>query len=269
MTDVNVKAARDGATTLAMPAFSFNDVTDRRERLILMQQAVNDGASAIAQNWTSFSRTLARFPWLSPANILLVMAQHPEARLLASRRRWMSAERVALQRGIAVLAPVLRHSSNPDGSKLWRNGRPVVEATRHRPASVFEYAATAGAPVVLPWERLSGAPRPGFVNDLVAAAGALGFAVEVRAGASDKRRVLSLGEEPTDAGSVRALARAVGVAAGAGEGADLFAFALCQANGLVAPMPALPEAPWPAVVACRRALREVLGSTRFVNLLGV
>lgn len=264
MTDVTETAA----PTLTRPRHSFNDIPDRRERLTAMHELVGSRFAALSAptSWDTFARALARFPQLSPANILLVLDQHPEATRLNTHRGWLALERTPIERGIAVLIPSVRHK-RVDGRTVWDGGRPVVEEVRHRPATVFDYTSTAGAHQPVPWQTRSPQPLDGFLDDLRAAAAAIGYAVEARRDAAPaQRRVFALIHGQDDRARVHGLARDLGAAAGGVVGADLFAFALCMANGMDVPVPAVPTDPQAAAASARSGLRRILQRTGFRNM---
>lgn len=272
MTDVTVMDApatlRD-AYFATRPTHSFNDIPDRAERLAAMQHVVDERFASLSDpaQWTVFCEGLARFPHLSPANVLLVQDQHPAATRLNTHRGWEMRERAPISRGIAVLVPTVRYK-RVDGKTVWDGGRPVMEEIRQRPSTVFDYTSTAGAFLPLPWEEQQLDPRDGFMDDLRAAAAAIGYAVEGRRdGAPIERRVFALIHGQDDRTKALTLARDLGAAAGGTVGAELFAYALCMSNGMAVPAPAVPDDPQRTVASARSALRRVLQRTRFRNQL--
>lgn len=258
------------ATFLAgRAAHSFNDIPDRSDRLRAMTALVEDRFARLDDpaQWAGYADGLARFPQLSPANILLVLDQHPSATRLLTHRGWLALERTPIERGIAVLIPSVRYK-RVNGRTVWDGGRPVIEETRQRPATLFDYSSTAGAHVPTPWTEREVEPRAGFLDDLRAAAAAIGYSVEARRDAAPgERRVFSLIHGQDTRTKALGLARDLGSAAGGAAGADLFAYALCMANGMEVPAPAVPANPQQAVSSARSGLRRVLQRTEFRNMV--
>lgn len=251
------------------PTRTFNDISDRSERLAAMQHLVDEQFAALAEpaHWAAFCEGLARFPHLSPANVLLVMAQHPSATRLNSHRGWEMRQRAPIERGIAVLVPTIRHR-RVGGVTTWDGGRPVMEEVRQRPATVFDYTSTAGAHLPRPWDERQDDPRDGFMDDLRAAAAAIGYSVEGRRDeAPGDRRVFAVIHGTDERTKALTLARDLGAAAGGAAGAELFAHALCMSNGMEVPAPEVPVDPLPVVTAARTGLLRVLQRTRFRNQL--
>lgn len=270
MTDVTVidaPATPRDAYLATRPTHSFNDIPDRAERLNAMQQLVDERFSALAgaEQWVSFCAGLARFPHMSPANVLLIQDQHPAATRLNTHRGWEMLERAPVERGIAVLVPTVRYK-RVNGKTVWDGGLPVMEEIRQRPSTVFDYASTAGTFLPRPWEEAQHDPRDGFMDDLRAAAAAIGYAVEARReGAPRERRVFALIHGQDERTKALSLAHNLGAAAGGVVGAGLFAYALCMSNGMKVEEPVVPEDPQGAVLAARTGLRRVLQRTRFRN----
>lgn len=230
-----------------------------------MRHLVDERFAALTSwpSWESFAEGLARFPSLSPANVLLVQAQHPTATWLNSHRGWQVLERQPVARGIALLIPSIRHKRE-NGQTMWDGGRPIVESIRQRPTTVFDYSSTAGAHIPEPWDAPQHLPREGFMDDLRAAAAAVGYSVESRRDlAAAHRRVFTLIHGQDDRQKALHLAQQLGEVTCGEEGADLFAYALCMSNGMHVRVPDLPDDPQRAVVAARRGLHRVLQRTRF------
>jgi hypothetical protein len=262
-TDLRERAQR------ARPLHSFNDIPDRKARLAEMLGVVARGMSSWHEPdaWTRYLDGLARFPRLSPANILLVLDQQPHATWLSTHRGWQAQQRRTIERGIAVLTPSMR-VKRENGRPVWDGGRLVVEEAWHRPATMFDYTATSGAQLERPWSKLSEGAPVGFVDDLRAAAAALGYAVESRRDAAPtSRRVLTLIHGQSEEQKAWGLARALGAVASGSVGADVFAYALCHGSGFATPAPAVPQDPAAAVSAARAGLQRVLLRTSFRSLL--
>lgn len=248
---------------------TFNDIPDRRARLAQMQDVVADGLSRLDDptSWDAYLSVLARFPRMSPANLLLILDQHPHATWLSTHRGWQAQQRRTIDRGIAVLAPSMR-VKRENGHPVWDGGRIVVEEAWHRPATLFDYTATSGAHLERPWTVRSTAVPDGFVDDLRAAAASIGYAVENRRDAAPVgRRVLALIHGMSEADKARALARDLGAVAGGGAGAELFAYALCMGSGFDVPAPHLPADPVAAVMSARAGLQRILVRTTFRSLV--
>jgi len=104
--------------------------------------------------WLDFAGRLHRYSF---DNLMLIMAQRPDATAVASYRTWKSIDR-HVQRGersIKVLAPSTRRTGVTDG-----NGQPIRDAdgrqqfrrsiVAYRPVSVFDIKQTSGSPVPKP-----------------------------------------------------------------------------------------------------------------------
>lgn len=98
-----------------------------------------------------FLGTMARFHRYSFGNLLLIMAQRPDATNVAGYGTWKSLGRFVREgeRGIAILAPIQiktrSDSTNPpeDGA----GGDPTDTVTRFRVVYVFDVAQTDGEPL--------------------------------------------------------------------------------------------------------------------------
>lgn len=266
VTDVNemtVPALR-ARVQAARPRHSFNDIPDRTVRLERMLDCAHTRLASLDDpgSWAELASGFARFPRMSPGNIALILDQHPAATWVASHHVWGSHQRVPVERGIAVLIPTIRYR-RLNGKTVWDGGKPVVDEIRHRPATVWDYTSTAGARVPPLWEE-PGGPREGFLDDLRAAAAAVGFAVEHRRDeAPAGRRVLAIIHGQDDRQRAVKLATDLGAAAGARTGAELFAYALCAANGMAMTVPGAPGDPQTAVTDASVALRRILQRTTF------
>lgn len=216
--------------------------------------------------WSRFVSAFGRFPQMSPANIALILDQQPAATRLRTHRGWLAVERTPIERGIAVLTASMRYK-RVAGRTVWDGGRPVLEEVRHRPSTVFDYSSTAGTHLPERWSELTEDPPEGFIDDLRAAAAALGYSVESRRdAAAPSRRVFALIHGHSDREKALSLALQVGVAAGGPAGAELFSYVLCSANGLSVEQPVVSVARREAVHSARSGLRRVMQRTGFRNM---
>ncbi len=252
------------------PRHTFNDIPDRVERFAAMQQAIDARMSRLSDPlvWGEFIQTWARFPHLSPENICLILDQQPHATWLNTHRSWGARERTPIQRGIAVIFASVRQL--PQGViPRWDGGRPITSEVRHRPGTLFDYTATAGAPLEPVWTEAQNEPREGFLDDLRAAAATIGYAVEARRDeAPEWRRVFALIHGQTERQKTVRLAHQLGAAAGGEAGAELFAYTLMTVNGMTVTAPQVPADPHAAVASARAGLRRILQRTTFRNYRG-
>ncbi|WP_168207377.1 toprim domain-containing protein [Microlunatus elymi] len=106
------------------------------------------------QSWLDFARRLHRYSF---HNLMLIMAQRPDATTVASYNTWKSTRRQVRrgERSIKILAPVTRRVEVTD-----ELGRPKLDPDGHktvrqhvvgfRPASVFDISQTSGPPIPQP-----------------------------------------------------------------------------------------------------------------------
>lgn len=167
--------ARDRASRGHRPEASDGSA---RERLL---DQLRDGVASLvtSDRWVAWLRAQARFHRYSFHNALLIAMQRPEATRVASYRTWQSLGRQVRrgEKGIAIFAPIKRRIEVDAGDDDTPADVRVVQA--FKVAHVFDIAQTDGTPLPDVTSRLRGAGPVGAVQRLDAAAGALGFRVEV------------------------------------------------------------------------------------------
>ncbi len=163
-------------------------VAAREATLTRMQEQLADQVGRLAtgegwQTWLSFARSFHQYSF---NNCLLIMAQNPQATLVAGYRAWQARGRQVRrgESGIRLFGPVTKRSPKLDAAgapEMGTDGKPLM-ATRIvgvRPLSVFDVAQTDGD--LLPDRPaaalLTGQAPPGLWESLVAGVQAAGFSV--------------------------------------------------------------------------------------------
>lgn len=135
------------------------------------------------QTWLTFARSFHQYSF---NNICLLLAQKPDATLVAGYRAWQAKGRQVRrgEKAIKVLGPVTRRVEVLDAS-----GRPVRDASGQplletrmvgvKPVSVFDVSATDGDPLPTPPEAklLTGQAPPGLWDALQGFVEAQGYSV--------------------------------------------------------------------------------------------
>jgi antirestriction protein ArdC len=136
---------------------------------------------ASSDEWTRMLNTAARFHNYSPANILLILRQRPDATRVAGYRTWQSVGRQVRQgeRGIAILAPCTYAARFDDDDTEPTDEEPRRVLRGFKVAHIFDLAQTDGDP--LPDIRpalLDGDAPAGLWDALAAQVAAAGFTLE-------------------------------------------------------------------------------------------
>lgn len=99
--------------------------------------------------WLQWAQTQARFHHYSPQNILLVLAQRPDATRVAGFQTWKRLGRFVRrgEKGITILAPMVRKSSNAVEPDDGPTEEPTRKLVGFRPVTVFDMAQTDGEPL--------------------------------------------------------------------------------------------------------------------------
>lgn len=119
------------------------------------------------ENWQLMLRTAAKLPTYSPHNVLLITSQRPDVSAVAGFHAWRQLGRTVRrgERGIAILAPVLRRAAAKDpqaaaavqaaapAAVLDPEGVPGRRVTGFRVVHVFDISQTDGPDLPEP-------PRP-------------------------------------------------------------------------------------------------------------
>lgn len=162
----------------------------REEALAAVHDRLQAAVDALtgSEAWQATLMVAARFHTYSPNNVLLIAAQRPDATRVAGYRAWTGLGRQVRQgeRGIAILAPVLRRRQTPGGEPPAAHpaADPDGDATGprvlagFRATHVFDITQTDGPP--LPEVRpsiLGGAAPLGLWADLLDQTDAAGYTV--------------------------------------------------------------------------------------------
>lgn len=176
------------------PGASESAGQEQQARLEALHGRLLDAVSQLtsADGWQQMLRTAAALPTYSPHNILLITTQRPDATAVAGFNTWKQVGRAVRkgEKGIAILAPVLRRGSksavgrdmpddspagpSPDGppSQPPDGGEAGAVAPRRlsgfRIVHVFDISQTDGPDLPAPPEavRLEGEAPPGLIDGL-------------------------------------------------------------------------------------------------------
>src|SRR5689334_391913 len=98
-----------------------NKATDLNDRLAAAHEKLTASVAALTSSeaWGRMLTVAARFHRYSPNNVLLITVQRPDATLVAGYRAWSQLGRHVRrgERGIAILAPVIRRPEPPAESE--------------------------------------------------------------------------------------------------------------------------------------------------------
>lgn len=127
----------------------------RDEKLTAVLEQLDTAVNEIrtGDDWTAWIKFAARFHRYSFGNVLLILAQNPEASHVAGYRKWQELGRQVRkgERGIQILAPVVRKfDETPDGVKL---DEPQRRVCGFRVEHVWDVSQTDGDDLPTP-------PRP-------------------------------------------------------------------------------------------------------------
>lgn len=133
------------------------------------------------EGWQRWLELASRFRTYSLRNQLLILAQRPDATRVAGYRAWQALGRQVKrgERGIAILAPIVRRREEDDDAKAVCGFRVV---------RVFDLAQTEGEPLAeleLPPVQIS---DERLLDRLIAATEAAGFTVRTVPSAEDRVR---------------------------------------------------------------------------------
>lgn len=125
-----------------------DNITDLDARLAAAHEKLTASVAALttSEAWGQMLRVAGRFHRYSPNNVLLITVQRPDATLVAGYRAWAQLGRQVQrgERGIAMLAPVIRKVETPDVT----DGDEAVRRLRgFRIAHVFDVSQTEGKPL--------------------------------------------------------------------------------------------------------------------------
>ena len=126
---------------------------------------VDTGLRQMLENpepWRQWAQTMTRFHHYSPGNVLLIMQQRPDASMVAGYHAWKDLGRQVQkgERGIAILAPIVRKVPSPEASTLPPAGAqappPMKAVVGFKVATVFDVAQTQGKDLQIPQPKLLG-----------------------------------------------------------------------------------------------------------------
>ena len=186
---------------------------DRDGEIAELHARVAERVQTFAPDWVAWMGVMRRLPSYSLRNQILIDDQLPGATRVASANTWKLAfDRTVKpgEVGLKIMRPVIDRRANPS--------RPAAFTV----ARVYDVSQTTGRPLPLPPDGLDlvvpGMAPPGLQRGLIAAADAVGFAVEFDA---DPRaapgstmmwggQVITIGTATTDAQATAVLAHEVG-----------------------------------------------------------
>jgi hypothetical protein len=239
-----------------------------------------------SQDWREFLTVASRFHRYSTNNVLLILAQRPDATRVAGYRAWQRLGRQVRkgERGIAILAPCVQRARPVDDHDDAENPEVVRILRGFRVAHVWDISQTDGNP--LPEIRpalLAGEAPEGLWDSLASQVAEAGFALERGdcGGANGRTdyltRTVTVRADVDDAQAVKTLAHELAHVwlhdpdeghhhRGTAEvEAESVAYVICHAAGLASDDYSLPYvAVWsdgdPAVV--RATAERVLGAAQ-------
>ena len=115
-----------------------------------LEQGVQDVTTS--EGWRAYLAAQAKFHQYSLGNVLLVLAQKPDATRLAGFHTWIRLGRHVRkgEHGIRILAPVaVRKAATDDGAEEDADAQPRM-VTRFRVVTVFDISSTDGDPLPEP-----------------------------------------------------------------------------------------------------------------------
>jgi hypothetical protein len=147
---------------------------------------LDEGIAALtsSERWTAWLRVQARFHRYSFSNTLLIELQRPGSTRVAGYRAWQAVGRQVCkgQRGIAILAPVVRRGRLADAGEATGAQDDAPAAVRRVAtfivAWVWDISQTEGAPLPEVCSRLGGEDPHGTFEQLLTVASGRGYRVE-------------------------------------------------------------------------------------------
>jgi antirestriction protein ArdC len=155
----------------------------RTDNLVELHDRLTATVEALvtSEDWQRMLALASRFHRYSASNVLLILAQRPDATRVAGYRRWQSLGRQVRkgEHGIAILAPCLYRRRAGDDEDKAAQAEVSAVLRGFRVARVFDVSQTDGAalPEVRP-RLLDGEDASGLWEGLAAQVGAAGFALE-------------------------------------------------------------------------------------------
>ncbi|MGH7746582.1 MAG: ArdC-like ssDNA-binding domain-containing protein, partial [Candidatus Dormibacteria bacterium] len=137
-----------------------------------------------SDRWAAWLTVQSRFHRYSFSNSLLIHLQFPGATRVAGYRAWQKLGRQVIkgERGLAILAPVVRRGQAADAGEAAHDGEEAPAAVRRVAAFivtwVWDVSQTAGEPLPGVCTRLGGEDPHGSFHCLLGVAGLRGYRVE-------------------------------------------------------------------------------------------
>ena len=196
----------------------MSPATDSRA---LVDQALERLSAAVTElrngdGWKAWLQMATRMPSYSFNNQLLILAQRPDATMVAGFRQWQATGRTVMkgERALRILAPMIRKVEEIDKE----TGQPARRVVGFKAVPVFDVAQTDGDPLPepAPVALLDGQAPPGLWDALAEQVAAAGFALH-RASSADQiggangltdysRHVVIVRQDVSDAQAVKTLA---------------------------------------------------------------
>ncbi len=126
----------------------------RTDQLAELHETLARAVEALVEGdaWKRMLDLAAHLPHYSPANVLLIRAQCPDARFVMGYRAWTAHDRHVIkgQKGIAILAPCMYTAPDDEGQAPAPEALDPAEKGRrilrgYRVVHVFDISQTAGA----------------------------------------------------------------------------------------------------------------------------
>jgi DNA primase len=178
-------------STASRPAGSPDAGGGQADKLTALHARLAEQVERLSsgEDWAAWLRVAARFHDYSLSNVLLILAQRPDATRVAGYRTWQTLGRQVDkgQHGIQILAPVTRRTDPPatkDTDPAAPNPEASPESLRRvvgwRVAHVWDISQTSGAPLPEPptAELLAGAAPDALWDALSAHVSAAGYTLE-------------------------------------------------------------------------------------------
>lgn len=170
--------------SLASPRATFNDISDRSERVKAMHDELLVATEALADDeaWQGYLNAMGKFHRYSFNNQMLIHIQRPDATRVASFKVWKELGRPLRkgERGISILAPLLVAEKDDHGvPKRDADGKVIKKYVGAMPTTVFDISQTEGDDLpTAEWDRpLQETPPDGYISDLTAAVEREGYTV--------------------------------------------------------------------------------------------
>jgi antirestriction protein ArdC len=152
-------------------------MNEDRTRELLDKLAAGTQALASSQRWADYLAAQARFHRYSMGNVLLIMAQRPDATQVAGFKTWLTLDRHVRkgEKALWVLAPIAYKRTETDPETGQESERRGVRGFRAVP--VFDVAQTDGADLPSPVTLLEGEDAGGAFEALAHVAKGWGWTV--------------------------------------------------------------------------------------------